>query len=75
MAWQKNASKRAKCQVCICTKIYGYKNDRVQQLEKKEEVIKTTIQEMNQRKNSMSITEWVKGTQEMKAPQEELKTA
>jgi hypothetical protein len=50
-------------------------DDRVQQLDQQEEVINTAIQELKQRKNSMSITERVKGAQEMKTLQEELKTA
>jgi predicted nucleic acid-binding Zn-ribbon protein len=50
-------------------------DDRVQQLDQQEEVINTAIQELKQRKNSMSITERVKGMQEMKTLQAELKTA
>jgi len=41
-------------------------DDKVQQLDQQEEVINTAIQEMKQRKNSMSITKRVKGAQEMK---------
>jgi hypothetical protein len=36
-------------------------DERVQQLDQQEEVISTTIQELKQWKNSMSITEKVKG--------------
>jgi hypothetical protein len=41
-------------------------DDRIQQLYQQEELINTAIQEINQRKNSKSITRRVKGTQEMK---------
>jgi hypothetical protein len=44
-------------------------DDKVQQLDQQEEVINTAIQEMKQRKNSMSITKRVKGAQEMKTLQ------
>jgi DNA repair exonuclease SbcCD ATPase subunit len=50
-------------------------DDRVQQLDQQEEEINTAIQELKQQQNSMSITERLKGTQEMKTLQTELKTA
>jgi hypothetical protein len=49
-------------------------DDRVQQLYQQEEEINTTIQEMKEHQNSMSITEWLKGAQEMKTLQAELKS-
>jgi hypothetical protein len=44
-------------------------DDRVQQLDQQEEEINTAIQELKQRQNSMSITERLKGAQEMKTLQ------
>jgi hypothetical protein len=43
-------------------------------LDQQEEVVNTTIQELKQWKNSMSIIERVKGKQDMKTLQVELKT-
>jgi uncharacterized protein YdcH (DUF465 family) len=40
-------------------------DDMIQQLDQQEEGINNTIQEMKKRENSMSITECVKGAQEM----------
>jgi hypothetical protein len=44
-------------------------DDRVQQLDQKEEVINIAIQELKQRQKSMSITKRVKGAREMKTLQ------
>ena len=49
-------------------------DDRVQKLDQEEEEINTTIQEIKLRQKSMSITEWLKGAQEMRTMQTGLKT-
>jgi hypothetical protein len=49
-------------------------DEKVQQWDQKEERINTAIQELKQQKKTMRITECLKGTQEMKNLQTELKT-
>jgi hypothetical protein len=49
-------------------------DEKVQQLDQQEEKINVAIQELKQWLKTVSITEHLKGTQEMKTLQTELKT-
>jgi hypothetical protein len=49
-------------------------DEKVQQWDQEEETINTSIQELKKRQKTMSITECLKGTQDMKKLQTELKT-
>jgi hypothetical protein len=50
-------------------------DEQVQQWDQEEERVSAAIQELKKRKKAMSITEHMKGTQDMKKLQSELKTA
>jgi len=50
-------------------------DEKVQKWDQEEEKINTTMQEINKRQKTMSIIECLKGTQDMKKLQKDLKAA